>query len=68
MAVVDVNDVRLKGRDRPPQMPPRPRVEPDLPGGIADRHAVCGHAPGQLAALSGDENLLEPSYAAELTS
>ena len=68
MAVVYVNDIGLKCRDGSPQMPPRPRIEANLPSSTADGHTIFGHAARQFAALPSDEHLLEPSYAAELTT
>src|SRR3989441_10303173 len=63
-----VNDIRLECGDRAPQMPPRPRVEPDLPRDTLHRDPVGRGPARQLAPLVGDEDLFDGGVAAELTA
>ena len=66
VAIVDVDDVRLECGDGAAQVPPGARIQTDLPGGAKDVDAGRGAALRELAALLGDERLLDLDIAPEL--
>ncbi len=68
VTVVRVDDVRLEGRDGPPQLPPRSGVERQLPCGAVHGCTIRGGAPGQLAGPPGEENLLDCARVPELAA
>src|SRR5258705_2960446 len=63
-----VNDVRLEGRNRAPQVPPCARVEADLPGRALDTDAVGSGATRQLAVLARDQELFDAGLSRELAT
>src|SRR5204863_5595612 len=58
--------VRLECGDGAAQVPPGARIQTDLPGGAKDVDAGRGAALRELAALLGDERLLDLDIAPEL--
>ena len=68
VAIVHVDDVRSERGGRASQVPPGPRVEPDLPAGSLHGDASGTHATRQLTAVFGDEDLLDPGVLAELAA
>src|SRR6266550_558742 len=68
MAVVHMDHVRLERGNRAAQVPPGAGIQADLPRGAEHADAAGRGALCQLAALFGDERLLDLRLAAELAA